>query len=485
MAARRGHSSTWEGIRRRSGMKNFKQWFGAGARVVSMGLAAGVIALPAIAQAANVEVGGQVRYRGEYDVLDFNPDTSADFVNTQRSRINVKYNNSRYHGFLQIQDVRVWGQEMSTLNDLDTSVDNNGDRNRQSLDMHQAYLKVDDVLGTGVAAQIGRQEINFADQRLVGAVNWTQNARSLDGLVLSRTFGEGNVVIPFYLQLNEADRTDAVHGSKVVSSVDKDGNIITGDEGHDEDTYVAGFHSAWKVADGHSFQPHVYFVHNGTKGVDLSLYDLGFYYTGTSDAVSYDFTASYQTGTQGPIDISAYLVSGHLFFTSGPLKVGAGVDYLSGDDDATDTDNNSFNTLLATNHKFYGYMDYFTAFGSTGDAVAGLGLIDYQLKSSYAVDKATKVAADLHYFQTAESTDSTGTDVRLAGEDNLGWELDLTAKHKMGPVALQAGYSAFFKDDAMKAKVAPDIAALQQVPVNDASVDNVGYWAYIMASLNF
>jgi len=460
-------------------MKNFKQWISTRAGLVSMGLAAGVVALPALAQAANVEVGGQLRYRGEYDVRDFNPDTNADFVNTQRSRVNVKYNNGRYHGFLQIQDVRVWGEEANTL--TDASAD--------SLDMHQAFLKVDDVLGTGVGVQIGRQEINFADQRLVGAVNWTQNARSLDGIIFSRAFGDQGVVIPFYLQLNEQDRTDAVHGSKVISSTDKNGNLVTGDEGHNEDTYVAGFHSAWKVAEGHSFQPHVYYLHSGV-GDNLSLYDIGFYYTGTTDPVSYDFTASYQTGSQGSIDISAYLVSGHLFFTSGPLKVGAGVDYLSGDDDNNPkTDNNSYNTLLATNHKFYGYMDYFLAFGSLAkdgthnDNVAGLGLIDYQLKGSYAVDKATSVALDVHYFQTAESTDSTGTDVRLGGEDNLGTELDLTAKHKMGPVTVQAGWSAFFKDDAMERKVAPE--NFDSDPTNDHSVDSVGYWGYVMASLNF
>jgi len=453
-------------------MKNFNQLLGVRARLVSMGLAAAVVALPAIAQAASVEVGGQVRYRGEYDLRDFNPDTNADVVNTQRARLNVKYDNTRYHGFLQVQDVRVWGQDV-TKNSANGNpfTDNLTNASAESLDMHQAFLKVDDVFGTGVGVQVGRQEINFADQRLVGAVNWTQNARSLDGIVLSRAFGDQGVVIPFYLQLSESDFTDAVHGSNV-----------TADEGKDEDTWAAGFHSAWTVAEGHSFQPHVYYLHSGMGG-NLNLYTLGFYYTGTTDAVNYDFTADYQTGDQGSVDISAYLVSAHVFFTSGPLNVGAGVDYLSGDNDKTDSDNNSFNTLLATNHKFYGYMDYFTAFGNTGDNVSGLGLIDYQLKGSYAVDKATSVGADLHYFQTAESTDSTGADVRLGGEDTLGTELDLTVKHKTGPVTVQAGWSAFIKDDGMEAKLYP--TNFDSDPTNDVSVDSVGYWGYIMASLNF
>lgn len=431
-------------------MKNSNQLFGVRASLVAMGLAAGVVALPAIAQAASVEVGGQVRYRGEADMRDFNDNTGADVVNTQRTRLNVKYNNDRYHAFLQVQDVRVWGEEADTL--ADASAD--------ALDMHQAFLKVDDVFGTGVGVQVGRQEINFADQRLVGAVDWTQNARALDGFVLSRAFGDNGLIIPFYLQLTEKDATNAVHGA--TPGVE---------EGLDEDTWAAGFHSVWNVAEGHSFQPHVYYVRSGA-GDNLNLYTLGFYYTGKTDAVSYDFTADYQTGDQGDIDISAYLVSAHVFFTSGDLKVGAGVDYLSGDDDTTDQDNEAFNTLLATNHKFYGYMDYFLSFGSTGDSVSGLGLIDYQLKGSYAVDTATSVGADIHYFQTAEDDDA-----RLAGEDTLGTEIDLTVKHQTGPVMVQVGYSAFFLDDALEVK--------QFGSTDSSDSDDVAHWAYVMASLNF
>jgi len=37
----------------------------------------------------------------------------------------------------------------------------------------------------------------------------------------------------------------------------------------------------------------------------------------------------------------------------------AGVDYLSGDDGEDETKYKVFNTLYATNHKFYGFMDYF------------------------------------------------------------------------------------------------------------------------------
>jgi len=425
----------------------------SGKAILGLGLVAGIAVAPALATAASLEMGLQLRYRGEADTRDFNDDTGTDVVNSQRTRLNAKVDHERYHAFLQIQDVRVWGEENDTL--TDASAD--------GLDMHQAFFKVDDVFGTGFGVQVGRQEINFADERLVGAVDWTQNARSLDGIVLSRAFGDQGVVIPFLLQLRENDAIGAGGSLRQANP-----NV---DEGADNDMWAAGFHSIWNVAEGQSFQPHVYFLRDGMT--NLNLYTVGFYYQGKAGDVSYDFTADWQTGDMGSVDINAYLLAANVGFQSGPIMVGLGVDYLSGDDDANDNDVKSFNTLLATNHKFYGYMDYFTNFGGTSDDVKGLGLIDGHIKGWYTIDGPTKVGVDAHYFMTAEDTASTGADVRLAGEDTLGTELDLGFKTKSGPLDIYAGYSVFFQDDAMEARF------------NSANNDDIAHWAFVMASIAF
>jgi hypothetical protein len=427
-----------------------------GMAIVGLGLATGIAALPAPATAASLDMGLQLRYRGEVDMRDFNEDTSEDIVNSQRTRLNAKVDQDRYHVFLQIQDVRVWGEEDDTL--TDASAD--------GLDMHQAYFKIDDVFGTGVGVQVGRQEINFADQRLVGAVDWTQNARSLDGFVLSRAFGDQGVVIPFLLQLKEKDAIAAGGSLRQANP-----NV---DEGEDQDMWAAGFHSVWNVSENNAIQPHVYYVRDGAS--NLNLYTLGFYYDGKAGDVSYDFTADWQTGDMGDIDISAYLVAANVGFQSGPLFVGAGIDYLSGDDDANDNDVNSFNTLLATNHKFYGYMDYFTNFGSTSDDVKGLGLIDYHAKAWYTFGGSTKAGIDAHYFTTAETADSA-SDTRLGGDDKLGTELDLGFKTKSGPLDIYAGYSVFFEDDAMEARF--------HGTTGSDNNEDIGHWAFVMASINF
>jgi hypothetical protein len=449
-------------------MKNFHNT-SAGKALVGLGLVAGLVAAPAIATAASLDMGLQLRYRGEVDMRDFDEDTSEDIVNSQRTRLNAKVDHERYHAFLQIQDVRVWGEEDEGGDPTLT------DASADGLDMHQAFFKVDDVFGSGIGVQVGRQEINFADERLVGAVDWTQNARSLDGFVFSKAFGDTGVVVPFILQLREDD--DAGKGAGL-----RQADVGT-DEGEDNDLWAAGFHSIWNVAEDQSFQPHLYYVRDG--GPNLNLYTLGFYYDGKAGDLMYDFTADWQTGDVmlggADVDWNAYLLAANVGFQSGPFMVGGGIDYLSGDDDTSDDDVESFTTLLATNHKFYGYMDYFNpnilpTLGGT-DGLSGLGLIDYHLKAWYTFGGSTKAGVDAHYFTTAEEDETVLHDDNGDAVDTYGTEIDFGFKTKSGPLDIYAGYSVFFQDEAMEARFHGTTGADNN--------DDIAHWAFVMASINF
>ena len=442
-----------------------------GMAIVGLGLVAGMFAPPAPATAATLDMGLQLRYRGEYDMRDFNDDTGADLVNSQRTRLNAKVDQNRYHAFLQIQDVRVWGEEQDGGDPTLT------DASADGLDMHQAFFKVDDVFGSGVGVQVGRQEVNLADQRLVGAVDWTQNARSFDGIILSRGFENTGVVIPFIIQLNEKDAVDT--GGL------RQADVFT-DEGKDNDVWVAGIHSIWNVAEGQSLQPHVYYLRDG--GPNLNLYTVGAYYEGKAGDVMWDVTGDWQTGdvTLGGTDYdwNAYLVAANVSVQSGPVLVGGGIDYLSGDDDPTDKDLNFFTSLLATNHSFYGSMDYFNpnvlpllnAVLNTSDKSGMLGLIDYHVKAWYTFDGPTKAGVDAHYFQTAEDNSAILADKNGKSVDTYGTELDFGFKTKSGPLDIYAGYSVFFQDDAMEARFRN-----RGVTNNE----DIAHWAFVMASINF
>ena len=64
-----------------------------------------------------------------------------------------------------VQDVRVWGQDVSTINRT-TTADNN------ALMLHEAWaemLLTDTTLkNKALSLKIGRQELNYDDQRLIG-----------------------------------------------------------------------------------------------------------------------------------------------------------------------------------------------------------------------------------------------------------------------------------------------------------------------------
>lgn len=68
------------------------------------------------------------------------------------------------------------------------------------------------------------------------------------------------------------------------------------------------------------------------------------------------------------------------------ISLGLGGDYLSGNSDGTNigSKSNNFNTLYATNHKFYGYMDYFLNIPTDSKQ---RGLIDLYTRIKYTATK--------------------------------------------------------------------------------------------------
>ena len=97
---------------------------------------------------------------------------------SHRARLGMKVRALRwFSAMIQLQDVRLWGEETNTL----------GDYRADGFDVHQAWAAADCPYGLGIKA--GRQEINLDDERLVGAVGWSDQARSFDALLLRYTRG--------------------------------------------------------------------------------------------------------------------------------------------------------------------------------------------------------------------------------------------------------------------------------------------------------
>ena len=141
-------------------------------------------------------------------------------------------------------------------------------------------------------------------------------------------------------------------------------------------------------------------------------------------------------------NISAFLVgitAGYTFPGTSKLRLAVGYDYLSGNDGETGTIK-VFNTLYATNHKFYGFMDYFV---NIPVQTRGFGLRDLMIKSSINFSSKVVGKADFHLFNYAEKDE--------AGQTSLGKEIDLTAVYKFRKaVKIETGALFFLPDEVFK-----------------------------------
>ncbi len=173
-----------------------------------------------------------------------------------------------------------------------------------------------------------------------------------------------------------------------------------------------------------------------TDGTDQTTF--GARWVGEADGFAYRAEGSFQTGDRAGTDVSAFMLGARVGRTFGPGSVTLWYDYLSGDDDPTDGEVEVFDTLFATNHKFYGFADLFL---NIPVHTGGQGLQDLAVKLALRPHDDWRLAADVHSFHLAET--------RNLASGHLGEELDFTATwtHSSN-FAVQGGLSIIFQDDA-------------------------------------
>jgi hypothetical protein len=310
--------------------------------------------------------------------------------------------------FVQVQDVRLWGEETSTL----------GDFNADNLDIHQGWVEVSVPGRTTLAARMGRQEIPLGGHRLMGNVNWTQQARSFDALRLS---GEGPL-----------GRTD------VFAAWLTDATTAT----HDADAYLLGTYMQLSGAGPGTLDLYGFFDRAWDRMLpdpDTERGTFGLRWWGQAGSVTFRAEGSYQLGDQGGQDVKAFMFGGRVGYSGPRAGVTLWYDYLSGDDDLTDTEMKVFDTLFATNHKFYGYADLFL---NIPVHTNGRGLQDAALKLSLTPDPSVTLGLDGHAFFVAQDQFMT--------TNHLGEEVDFTFTYRHSSnFRVTVGASQVIGDDGL------------------------------------
>jgi hypothetical protein len=365
-----------------------------------------------LADSNPLKFSGQIRQRFEMVDKDFSDTTGFNNQNYLRTRFAVSFDNDDYSTFVQLQDSRIFGTETNTLKD----------GTADALDVHQAYFKLKNLFGMPLSAKVGRFEVAYGPQRLIGVVGWHNIGRSFDGVIFNFSNDFANVDFFNLKQVEAATVND------------------------DDDFNVRGAYANLSLLEGQTTQ--AFAIQNGDR------LTFGGYGKGAFAGVSYELEFAMQNGAESDdVNYGGMMYGLNAGYKIAGVTLSAGIDLVSGDDTATTDVNESFYTLYATNHKYYGYMDYFLNIPAHTDE---LGLQDIHVKMSGIKVAEFGVNVAYHLFNADQSADAFGN------------ELDITLiKPIAEKVKVVAGYSLF-----MPGKLKAE---------NGAN----GSFAYLMTIVNF
>lgn len=378
------------------------------------------------AQDIAVKWSGEVKARGEIDGRDFLNRTPLNAYTFLRTRLGVDVSPSANVRLLvQLQDSRVFGQ-------FAAAGPANSTANLGNLDLHQGYLRLDSLFQTGLSVSLGRMELSYANQRILGAAEWSNVGRSLDG-ALVRYRWDANTMDIFSMNVTEYSTPPTNATPASTAGVGGEGFLLSG-------LWYSGSVTEKFTLDGFLLYEWSRKSAGSPEG-ELSRATLGAYGRGSAEQFFYEAEAAYQFGDIATKTIGAYLLSGTLGYklANSPLaSVSLSYDFLSGSADTAKF--KTFHAPFHTGHKFYGFMDYFINIpGNT----LNRGLQDLILKVTLKPSESATLNLWFHNFSMADKgTLPSGT---------FGQEIDVTSSISYTKnVSFELGVSAFVPGDILR-----------------------------------
>jgi len=398
-------------------------------------------------------------------------DAKAAFFTSQRTRLIAGYNWYRIKMGITVQDVRVWGQDVSSLNRT-TTQDNNG------IMLHEAWAEIGlsdtGAHKTNVGLKIGRQQLAYDDQRLLGGLDWLQQGRRHDAAVLKIESSKFALHTGFAFNQNKEAASGTKYNGTPAGAYPGNSNGGTHYKGleylHAQRKLKSGSVSFLFLADQFN-KYHNDVINNVTTKVwdngSWTRATTGLHATNSFKKLNLTASAYYQFGKNynGSEMSGALLSVVGLYNFSKNFTAGAGYDYTTGG--AKDGKNNAFDPLYGTPHKFWGLMDYFYVASGFGNK----GLSNIYLKSKLKAGKSLVVALDVHKFASAtDITDASGKKLNR----NFGTEADLVLNYPLTKyIGFEAGYSHFWSTATLTAPSVKNVA-------NAQSNNN---WAYLQINI--
>ena len=418
--------------------------------------------------AAQFVVTGQLRTRTELRDGQGSPvpeGSKPAFFTSQRTRVSLGYTSYRLKFGISAQDVRVWGQDASSINRT-TTQDQNG------LMLHEAWAELfitdSSLKNKSISLKLGRQELIYDDQRLLGNLDWLQQARRHDAAIVKYESTNWIAHLGGAFNQNKENATGTIYNSTPA------GNYPANTNGGSMYKSLGFLYVGKKLKKGSAsflFLTDAFSKYHSDSATQAKIFEngtwrratTGFYFNNSFNKLLLTASAYYQFGSTAigqDVDATFLNLTLNYSFTS-KFSAGAGVDFYSGGNSGTTT--NAFDPLYGTPHKFAGLMDYYYAANPFGKN----GLVDYYIKTKYKPTEKFTLSADMHQFSSAD-------DVIGYSSKNLGQEIDFVGSYALNKqISFEAGYAGYFVTSLLTSP------AVKNVP-NAKSYAN---WAYLMINI--
>jgi hypothetical protein len=306
-------------------------------------------------------------------------------------------------------------------------------------------------------------ELNYDDARLVGNLDWLQQARRHDAVLLKFENKGLTAHLGAAFNQNEERKSSAIYngvpigysaGTNGIGVMYKSMQFLYASKKFKSSMLsllffkddFSKFHT-----DNTNPQPKPVFE----SGV-WSRFTTGMHFTGSlTQRITATADAFYQGGRyrEGTALNEYFFSASALYAFDSRFSFGPGVDLTSGNNGADPAKRyQRFDPLYGTPHKFWGYMDYFYA----GDAFGPNGLLDVYLKTRFATTNKSYITLDVHQFSLPNAVaDEQGSLM----SKSLGLEFDLVASLALTKViTLEGGYSFMHMGSTMSSAKVKNVA---------------------------
>ncbi len=435
------------------------------------------------------DIGGQVRVRYEtrenFAVAGNGP-IAVDFNAANPVPINdYLLSRERLHvGYVPCDGFTIYGEGQNSA-DFGDQRNPNPDKDA-GFNLYQSYVNLGTMAKFPITAKIGRQEMNYGDERLIGSFGWNNIGRVFDAakvryeddLFRVDAF-TGNLVIPDATLLNTDNQYEwfsGVYASSrklipnqetqayfLAQNASQKSLTIKGDAGVNGDS----------PRDIYTIGMRVKSLPGQFKGWDYEAEAAGQF-------GDFEYLPNTPTVVNGNrLKQSAYAVHGAGGYTFenawGTPRVGLEYNQASGDTDPTDGKHETFVNLYPTNHKFYGFMDFFSwqnlrnpGLTASINPMKNLRLtVNYQAFWLATTD-------DFFYQANLQPRTTGGYGIKPNEGSFVGQETDVIVSYTFPRAAvLEGGYGHFFVGNYMDSSLANTGGA------TDAN------WFYLQLTVNF